>query len=118
MRFLLATDPDALTLVLAVVYRTVSRHLLGKAGLTRATGATGAVTLGQRFGSALNLNVHFHMVFLDGAYRTVGADAPVFRPVARLPSRATCSSWSSAAMQSPSERPLGARGPPLQSSLL
>jgi hypothetical protein len=26
--------------------------------------------------------VHFHMVFLDGAYRTVGADAPVFRPVA------------------------------------
>jgi hypothetical protein len=36
----------------------------------------------QRFGSALNLNVHFHMVFLDGAYQTVGAAAPVFRPVA------------------------------------
>jgi hypothetical protein len=28
------------------------------------------------------LNVHFHMVFLDGAYQTVGAAAPVFRPVA------------------------------------
>ena len=29
---------------------------------------TGAVTLIQRFGSALNLNVHFHMLFLDGVY--------------------------------------------------
>ena len=26
------------------------------------------VTLVQRFGSALNLNVHFHMLFLDGVY--------------------------------------------------
>ena len=71
-----------MTLVLGEVYRTISRHLIGKAGLSRASGATGAVTLVQRFGSALNLNVHFHMVFLDGAYQTVGAAAPVFRPVA------------------------------------
>jgi putative transposase len=35
---------------------------------------TGAVTLVQRFGSALNLNVHFHMLFLDGVYQTVGAE--------------------------------------------
>jgi hypothetical protein len=70
--------------VLGEVYRTISRHLIGKAGLSRATGATGAtgaVTLVQRFGSALNLNVHFHMVFLDGAYQTVGAAAPLFHPV-------------------------------------
>jgi Putative transposase len=40
------------------------------------------VTLVQRFGSALNLNVHFHMLFLDGVYLTDGADAPVFRPTA------------------------------------
>ena len=26
------------------------------------------MTLIQRFGSALNLNVHFHMLFLDGVY--------------------------------------------------
>jgi hypothetical protein len=31
--------------------------------------ATGAMTLIQRFGSALNLNMHFHMLFLDGVYR-------------------------------------------------
>jgi hypothetical protein len=28
----------------------------------------GAVTLIQRFGSALNLNIHFHMLCLDGVY--------------------------------------------------
>ena len=27
-----------------------------------------AMTLIQRFGSALNLNIHFHMLFLDGVY--------------------------------------------------
>ncbi|MDP9014220.1 MAG: transposase zinc-binding domain-containing protein, partial [Pseudomonadota bacterium] len=61
LRFLLATNSEALTLVLGEVYRAISRHLLCKAGLTSATAATGAVILVQRFGSALNLNVHFHM---------------------------------------------------------
>lgn len=32
------------------------------------TAKTGAVTLIQRFGSALNLNIHFYMLFLDGVY--------------------------------------------------
>ncbi|GHK38772.1 hypothetical protein ECZU06_58970 [Escherichia coli] len=39
-----------------------------KAGHTHQVAKTGAVTLIQRFGSALNLNVHFHMLFLDGVY--------------------------------------------------
>jgi hypothetical protein len=30
------------------------------------TACTGAVTQVQRFGSALNLNIHWHMLFLDG----------------------------------------------------
>jgi len=37
-----------------------------KAGPTHGSASTGAVTLIQRFGSALNLNVHFHMLLLDG----------------------------------------------------
>ena len=82
LRFLLATNSEALTLVLGEVYRTISHHLVGKAGLTRTSGASGAVTLVQRFGSALNLNVHFHMVFLDGAYQTIGAAAPGIGPCA------------------------------------
>ena len=72
----------ALTQVLGVVYRTISRHLIDKAGLTRACGATGALTLIQRFGSALNLNVHLHWLFLDGCIWPMARDPPVFRVVA------------------------------------
>jgi hypothetical protein len=39
-----------------------------QAGVPRDTAQCGAVTLIQRFGSALNLNVHFHMLWLDGVY--------------------------------------------------
>jgi Putative transposase len=74
-------DPEALTLVLGIVYRAISTYVLQKAQLTRATGATGAVTLIQRFGSALNLNIHFHMLVLDGAH-LVGTELPMFRRVA------------------------------------
>ena len=45
LRFLLASQPAVLSQVLGVVYRAISSHLLAKAGLTRATGNTGAVTL-------------------------------------------------------------------------
>jgi hypothetical protein len=40
-----------------------------------------AITLIQRFGSALNLNIHFHMLFLDGAY-LAGTQPPAFRHIA------------------------------------
>lgn len=68
LRFLFAAEPVAMGDVLAIVYRAIASHLIKKVGLTRATGQTGAVTLIQRFGSALNLNIHFHMLCLDGAY--------------------------------------------------
>ena len=67
--------------VLAVVYRPISSYLLIKADATRTTGYTGAVTPIQRFGSAPNLNVHFHMIFVDGVYLTDGTDPPLFGPV-------------------------------------
>ena len=69
LRYLLATRPEVITQVLGIVYRAISGHLIRKAGLTRASAVTGAVTLIQRFGSALNLNVHFHLLVLDGVYR-------------------------------------------------
>ncbi len=69
LRFLLAARPQAVTAVLAVVQRAISTFVIQQSGFTVASGArTGAVTLIQRFGSALNLNVHLHMLFLDGAY--------------------------------------------------
>lgn len=68
LRFLLASRPEIMGRVLAIVYRCIATHLCKKAGFPRKAAQTGAVTLIQRFGSALNLNVHFHMLFLDGVY--------------------------------------------------
>ena len=68
LRLLFAAYPALMGKVLAIVTRAISNHLARQAGLTRREAATGAVTLIQRFGSALNLNIHFHMLFLDGVY--------------------------------------------------
>jgi len=68
LRFLFASQPKIMGKALGIVYRTIATHLTRKAGCTKTTAHTGAVTLIQRFGSALNLNIHFHMLFLDGVY--------------------------------------------------
>ena len=68
LRFLFASKPDAIGPVLAIVHRVVEGWLADQAGVERTTAQCGAVTLIQRFGSALNLNVHFHMLWLDGVY--------------------------------------------------
>ena len=68
LRFLFAARPDALARALTVIYRLLATHLAHKAGFRCEEAATGAVTLVQRFGSALNLNIHLHMLCLDGVY--------------------------------------------------
>ena len=81
LRFLCATRPAVLTQVLGIVYRATSTFLIRRAGLRSGAGArTGAVTLIQRFGSALNLNPHLHMLFVDGAY-AFDDEAPRFHRV-------------------------------------
>ena len=56
LRFLFASRPAIMGQVLGIVYRAIAGHLIKKAGLTGKEARTGAVTLIQRFGSALNLN--------------------------------------------------------------
>ena len=68
LRFLFANQPRVMSKVLGIIHRVISTYLIKKAGFSKKTARTGAVTLIQRFGSALNLNVHFHMLFLDGVY--------------------------------------------------
>ena len=60
LRFLFASQPAIMEKALGIVYRTISTHITKKAGYTKTTGHTGAVTLIQRFGGAINLN---HGVF-------------------------------------------------------
>ncbi len=66
LRFLFASRPVITGQVLGIVFRVISMHLVKKAAYSKKTARTGAVTLIQWFGSALNLNIHFHMLFLDG----------------------------------------------------
>ena len=85
MRYHLATDKGFLSRVLTTFQRTVAawlRRRARQAGLPG--GETGAVTFIQRFGGILNLNPHFHTVFLDGVFveGQDGSDGPrVFQPV-------------------------------------
>jgi len=52
--------------VLGLIYRAIETYLIEQAGWTRATVKAGAVTLMQRFASAVKLNIQFHMLFLEG----------------------------------------------------
>lgn len=58
--------------------KTNEQSIEHQAGFKKKEAFTGAVTLIQRYGSALNLNIHFHMLFLDGVYVSDGADNLAF----------------------------------------
>src|SRR4051812_16407661 len=69
LRMRLARDPALLSKVLGIFVRAVARWQRAqarRAGLRRV--APGAVTAIQRFGSALNLDVHFHTLVPDGVF--------------------------------------------------
>ena len=69
VRLLFAAQPKWLSRVLGVVTRALSRGILKRAGVRHSDGArTAMVTFIQHFGSKLNLNVHLHILALDGAY--------------------------------------------------
>jgi len=53
LRFMFASRPAMMGRVLGIVYRCIATHLIKKAGFSRKAAQTGAVTLIQRFGSAL-----------------------------------------------------------------
>jgi hypothetical protein len=80
LRIMLAAQPQWLTPVRNVIHRSISAFLIKQAGLKISEAQTGAVTLIQRFGSAANLNIHLHCLFLDGIYRLVDG-RPVFQSV-------------------------------------
>jgi hypothetical protein len=78
LRLHLAADPDLLREVASVfvdaVFASYARGARA-AGSIDAAGSLvypGAVNFVQRFGSSLGLNVHFHLLSLDGVYITEG----------------------------------------------
>jgi len=57
LRLLFASKPAAIGPVLGIVHRVIAGWLADQAGVERSTAQCGAVTLIQRFGSALSLNI-------------------------------------------------------------
>jgi len=91
LRLLYSTHPQAMTRTLNIVQRAIETHLIKKAGLTRASGArSGAITFIQRFGSALNLNVHLHMLIPDGVYAFNHGKPCFHRTGCRTPNATGC----------------------------
>ena len=64
LRYLFARYPKAMSQALVIVYSCIATHLIKKSGYTHKTAKTGGITLIQRFGSVLNLNVHFICYYL------------------------------------------------------
>ena len=83
LRYRLAYDAPLTRAVLGVFVRTVFASLRRRArrkwGVAR--GQCGAVTFVQRFGDALNLNVHFHSLLFDGVYERGPDGAVRFHPL-------------------------------------
>jgi hypothetical protein len=69
VRLLCAHDPAALSAVRRILVRAVSGYYERTAKrLSKPLPRTGAVAFVQRFDSALRLNVHLHVLWLDGVY--------------------------------------------------
>jgi hypothetical protein len=66
----------------------ISAYLRKKAGLKKSQGKTGAVTLIQRFGGSINLNVHFHQLFIDGVYELDEEQKPSHFKIVFAPTKA------------------------------
>ena len=55
----------------------IGQYYRKKANLKSTNSKSGAVTLIQRFGGSLNLNIHFHQLFVDGCYELNEQKEPI-----------------------------------------
>jgi len=85
LRRLAAFKADVLTALGRIFVETIfaSYRTAAKRGGLEDT-QCGAISFVQRFGSSLNLNVHFHVVVLDGVFTRDPKASVVFHPAAPL----------------------------------
>jgi hypothetical protein len=81
LRYWMAANPELMGAVLRIVTRVIAGFYRGRAAVRGATcGETGAVTLIQRFGGSINVNVHFHQLWIEGVFVESGTDErPTYR---------------------------------------
>src|SRR5881409_3991469 len=71
LRYWMASSQDLTAKVHTIIRTTIAQYYVNQAvkdGAERSQVHPGSVTFIQRFGSALNLNVHYHLLFLEGVY--------------------------------------------------
>ena len=79
----MAASQELTAQVHTIIRTTIGQYYVNQAvtcGIPRDKVQPGSVTFVQRFGSAINLNLHFHCVFLEGVYcdRTEASRKPRF----------------------------------------
>src|SRR5499425_1557887 len=71
LRYWTASSQDLTAKVHTIIRTTIAQYYVNQAvtqGHERATVHPGSVTFLQSFGSTLNVNLHFHILFLEGVY--------------------------------------------------
>lgn len=90
IRQCLAVRPKIMARCLEIAHTAIAQYYRERANdsgaaLTAKNAKAGAVTLIQRFGGSLNVNIHFHQLFIDGTYELDSDKQPVNFWVAGLP---------------------------------
>jgi hypothetical protein len=83
LRFKMAYSADATSVVLGAFISAINSDLRRRARKRKLCGRlqTGSLTVVQRFGSSLNLNVHFHVIAMDGVYAEQPDGNLLFHPL-------------------------------------
>src|SRR6266705_2700378 len=71
LRYWMAASQDLTATVHTIIRTTIGQYYVNQAvtrGVPRAKVQPGSVTFIRRFGSAINLHLHFHVIFLEGVY--------------------------------------------------
>ena len=77
IRLCLAVRPKVMARALDIAHLAIGQYYRKRAGLAANNSKSGAVTLIQRFGGSLNLNIHFHQLFVDGCYELNEQKEPI-----------------------------------------
>jgi hypothetical protein len=101
LRYWMSSSKALTAQIYMIIHTAISQYYLNQAvkrGVARQQVQPGAVTFIQRFGGAINLNVHFHVVFLEGVSldRTEAGLKPRFvkgEPPAMLMRTPSHSAW-------------------------
>jgi hypothetical protein len=87
LRYWMASSKDLTAAVHTIIRRAISQYDVNEAvklGMDRKNIQAGSLTCVQRFGGSINLNLHYHFLFLEGVYvdRTAQGLKPRFVTVA------------------------------------